>query len=148
MYAGFARGGIAVYYLSMTQRAIFTLVFVCVLAVCGLAQGGKAEPKRFDLPAAVGSIVLSATLSNSQEMEYVFSGKKGQVIVLKMNRTSLFDYRVFNEEFELETEFESSPTLELELPGTGDYLLFVRKKMVAKPRTASFRLTVTVRPET
>ncbi len=122
------------------------LAFVCALAVCAFAQGGKAEPNRFELPKQGGSIVLSERLSNTQEMEYVFAGKKGQVIVLKMNRTSLFDYRVFSEEFELETEFESSPTLELELPGTGDYLLFVRKKMVAKPRTAVFRLTITTKP--
>lgn len=126
----------------MFWRVFFIPATVMVLAVLSFAQGGKAEPKRFELAMPGGSIVLSATLSNAQEMEYVFSGKKGQVIVLKMNRTSLFDYRVFNEEFELETEFESSPTLELELPGTGDYLLFVRKKMVAKPRTASFRLTI------
>jgi hypothetical protein len=126
----------------MSRYFIFVLLFA---AGCFAQGGGRAEPTRFGLAEPGGSVVLTGTLSNAQEKEFVFAGKKGQVIVLKMNRTSLFDYRVFNEEFELETEFESSPTLELELPGTGDYLLFVRKKMVAKPRTAAFRLTVTTK---
>jgi len=130
----------------MFWRVFLIPAAVVVLAVSCFAQGGKAEPKRFELAAGGDSVVLTGRLSNAQEAEYVFAGKKGQMIVLKMNRTSLFDYRVFSEEFELETEFESSPTLELELPGTGDYLVFVRKKMVAKPRTARFRLTVTTKP--
>ncbi len=115
--------------------------------VCFAQNGGKAEPKRFELAEPGGSINLSERLSNGEEMEYIFSAREGQTIVLKMERTSLFDYRVFSEEFDLETEFDSSPTLELTLPGTGDYLLFVRKKMVAKPRTAAFRLIVTTKAD-
>lgn len=132
----------------MIKRAII-LVFVLAASaiVCFSQNGGKAEPKRFELAGPGGSVDLSEKLSNGEEMEYVFSAKEGVTIVLKMARTSLFDYRVFSEEFDLETEFDSSPTLELTLPGTGDYLLFVRKKMVAKPRTASFRLTVTTKTD-
>jgi len=130
------------------MRLITSFVLIFAAAVVSFGQnGGKAEPKRFELAKPGGSVVLSKSLSNAGEMEYIFSAKEGQTIVLKMNRTSLFDYRVFSEEFDLETEFDSSPTLELTLPGTGDYLLFVRKKMTAKMRTAAFRLTVITKAE-
>ena len=126
------------------QTLLFTFIFAVAVVI---SFGQKAEPKRFELAKAGGSVVLSERLSNAQEMEYVFSASKGQTIILKMANPNLFDYRVFSEEFGLETEFDSSPSLELELPGTGDYLLFVRKKMTAKRRTASFRLTVTTKAE-
>lgn len=146
LYSNFRIDPSKVNITDMAYRSVFTMIVLFLLAAGCLAQGGgKAEPRRFVAADPGGSVVLSGTLSNAQEMEYVFAGKAGQTIVLKMDRSNLFDYRVFNEEFELETEFESSPKLELELPGTGDYLLFVRKKMVAKPRTATFRLTVTTR---
>ncbi len=125
---------------------VFLLIFT-LFSVVSLGQnGGKAEPKRFELVKPSGSVVLSARLSNGEEMEYIFSANEGQTIELKMAKTNLFDYRVFSEEFDLETEFDSSPMLELALPATGDYLLFVRKKMVAKPRSAAFRLTITTKP--
>ncbi len=78
-------------------------------------------------------------------MEYVFAAKKGQTVTMKMSNTNLFDYRVFNPDIDFETEFESSPVSTFELPETGDYFLFVRKKMVKKPRTAKFSLFFSVK---
>lgn len=104
-------------------------------------RGGKAEPNRI----TVGSreTVVRGRLANGQEMEYVFTAKAGSVITMKNSRPSAFDFRVFSEEADVETEFESSPTLTLTLPQDGDYFFFVRKK-AGGPRTANFSLTLKI----
>ena len=69
--------------------------------------------------------MVAGRLSNGSEMEYVFGAAKGQKVTIKNSNRSLFDFRVFNEEFNFETEFESSPTLSFEIPETGDYMFFI-----------------------
>lgn len=119
---------------------------MCILGTCSVfAQGGKAEPNRIDFASGRSSRTLTGTLSNSQAMEYVFDAKKGQTVTIKMSNTSLFDYRVFSDAAEFETEFDSSPTSTFELPESGEYMLFVRKKMVSRPRTARFTLTISIK---
>ena len=108
-------------------------------------NGGKAEPNRIQFAAGKSSITVTGKLSNSQEMEYVFAAKKGQTVAVKMSNTNLFDYRVFNPDIDFETEFESSPVSTFELPETGDYFLFVRKKMVKRPHTSKFHLVLSVK---
>lgn len=107
--------------------------------------GGKAEPNRIEFAKRKSSTTLSASLSNSQEMEYVFAAVKGQSVTIKISNSSLFDYRVFSADADFETEFDSSPTSTFELPASGDYLLFVRKKMVSRPRTARFTLSISIK---
>ncbi|MFZ1702466.1 MAG: hypothetical protein WBO10_00705 [Pyrinomonadaceae bacterium] len=118
---------------------------VFLLSTASFAQGGKAEPKRIKFAPHSSSTTLSGSLSNGQEMEYVFAAEKGQTVTIKNSKTSLFDFRVFNEEFDFETEFESSRTLTFEIPESGDYLFFVRKKQVKTPRTARFSLTLAIK---
>ncbi len=131
----------------MVRRAI--LVFAGVLAFgCfyfAAAQGGKAEPNRIQFKPGQSGATVSGSLSNGQEMEYIFAARKGQSVKITNSRTSLFDFRVFNSEFDFETEFESSPSLTFEVPETGDYLFFVRKKQVRAPRTAKFSLTISIK---
>ena len=123
---------------------LVAVVLICTSAL--LAQGGgKAEPGRIEFARRLSSKTLSGTLSNGQEMEYVFAASKGQKVMIKNATRSLFDFRVFNEEFSFETEFESSPSLTFTVPETGDYQFFVRKKMVKTPRRARFRLTLTIK---
>ena len=125
---------------------IFLLFVLCFfVAVSAFAQGGKAEPNRIEFAAGKSSATLTGKLSNDQEMEYVFGASKGQKVTIRNTRTSHFDFRVFNEEFNFETEFESSPTLTFEIPETGDYFFFVRKKQVRFPRTARFSLTLSIK---
>lgn len=127
------------------KNLIALAIISLVLCTCVFAQGGKAEPKRIQFPTGKSLAALSGTLSNGQEMEYIFSAAKGQTITIKNSTRSLFDFRVFNEQFDVETEFESSPTLTFELPETGDYMFFVRKKQVQRPRTARFSLSISIR---
>jgi hypothetical protein len=125
------------------------LIFLFLFAVMGsaeaLAQGGKAEPNRIKFAAGSSKATLTGTLANGQEMEYVYAARKGQTVTIVNSRTSLFDFRVFNEEFDFETEFESSPTLTFTVPETGDYMFFVRKKQVRYPRTARFSITLAIK---
>ena len=130
------------------MRSIFfgSLIILALAATSMFAQGGgKAEPQRIKFASGKSSATLSGSLSNGQEMEYVFGASKGQTVTIKNSNRSLFDFRVFNQEFDFETEFESSPSLLFEIPESGDYMLFVRKKQVKTPRTARFSLTLTIK---
>ena len=127
------------------KLAAATMIILAACASFFAQRGGKAEPKRIQIAAGRTSVTLTGTLSNSQEMEYVFAAKKGQAVTVKISNTNLFDYRIFNPDVDFETEFESSPVSTFELPETGDYFLFVRKKMVRRPRAARFSLVLSLR---
>lgn len=129
------------------KGSLFALIFLFAILVqpAIFAQGGKAEPKRIQFSAGRSSSTVTGSLSNGQEMEYVFAAAKGQTVTIRNSTRSLFDFRVFNQEFDFETEFESSPTLTFVIPESGDYLFFVRKKQVKTPKTARFSLTVAIK---
>lgn len=131
----------------LSFRIVPVLIAICIVTACpAFAQnGGKAEPNRIEFAKGQSSTALTGNLSNSQEMEYVFSAKKGQKVTIRNSRTNLFDFRVFSNEFDFETEFDSSAASTFELPESGDYLLFVRKKMVSRPRSARFSLQLTIK---
>lgn len=107
-------------------------------------RGGKAEPGRILFAKGTSSKTLTGTLKNGEEMEYIFGAAKGQIVTIRNARSSVFDFRVFSEENFPEGDFDSSPTYTFETPETGDYLLFVRKK-VAGPRSSRFSLTLTIK---
>lgn len=130
----------------MRSFLIFPMILLAFGASAAFAQqGGKAEPNRIEFAAGKSSATLTGRLSNDQEMEYVFGASKGQKVTIRNSNKNIFDFRVFSEEFNFETEFESSPTLTFEIPETGDYNFFVRKKMVKTPRTARFSLTLSIK---
>jgi hypothetical protein len=128
------------------MKAVPAIWMVFFTATVGFAQnGGKAEPKRIEFSSGSSSVVLSGSLTNHSEMEYVFSARKGQSVTVTNPSTSLFDFRIFSEENDTETEFDSSRSLTFEIPATGDYQFFVRKKLVKAPVRARFRITFAVR---
>lgn len=128
------------------MRSTFLLVLVTAFSICHASaqHGGKALPREIKFASGKSSVSVTGTLSNGQEYDFVFNARKGQRVMISNSKTSLFDFRVYSEEFDLETEFESSPTLSLEIPETGKYLFFVRKKMTS-PHRARFSLTLTIR---
>jgi hypothetical protein len=128
------------------KRLLIIALSVLFSTLIALGQGGgKAEPNRIEFARGSTSTVLSATLGRDEEMEYVFTAKAGQKVTIGNSKTSLFDVRIFSEENDVETEFDSSRTFSLMLPADGDYMLFVRKKRVAKPSRARFSITLTIR---
>ena len=108
-------------------------------------HGGKAEPKPIEFASGRTSTTLTATLGRDEEMEYVFAAKKGQKVTVTNPRTSLFDVRICSDENNVETEFDSSRVFSMTLPADGDYLLYVRRKMMSTPRRASFYIRLTIR---
>ena len=128
------------------MKAIFLFILFIFASIPSVAQhGGKAEPNRIKFAPHSLNATLIGTLSNDEEMEFAFGARKGQKVTIRNTKNSLFDFRVFNEEFNFETEFESSPSLTFKIPETGDYMLFVRKKQVKTPRTARFLLTLSIK---
>lgn len=126
-------------------RSLALLGLIFVLAGVAAAQGGKAEPRRIEIVAGKSSAALTGSLTNGQEMEYVFKADAGQKVTVKNAKTSLFDVRIFSREADVETEFDSSPTLALQLPQSGDYMLFIRKKQVKAPKTARFSVVLEIK---
>lgn len=133
----------------MICRKFVSQILMCLL--CSLAaqsifgQGGKAEPTRVQFAPSRSSATLTGRLSNSQEAEYVFAATKGQAVTIRNTRPSLFDFKVFSEENFPEGDFDSSASYTFEVPETGDYLLFVRKKQVHSPRAARFSITLMIK---
>jgi hypothetical protein len=126
--------------------ALCLLVFGILGASAIHAQhGGKAEPKRIQFASGRSSASLTGSLSNGQEMEYVFEARKGQMVTIRNATRSLFDFRVFSEENFPDGDFDSSPSYSFEIPETGDYMFFVRKKQVKTPRTARFSMTLSIK---
>ncbi len=120
------------------------LTFLCLGTLNVFAQGGKAEPNRIRLAAGSYSATVAGSLRNAQEMEYVFGASKGQTVTISNATSSQFDFRVFNEEYFDEGDFDSSPTYTFEIPETGDYLFTVRKKQTGT-RSARFSLKIKIK---
>ena len=130
----------------MRSVLIFLFLLTAGGAVAVFGQhGGKAEPKRIQFVMGKSSTTLTGKLSVDQEMEYVFGAAKGQKVTVKNSNHNLFDFRIYSEEYNVETEFESSQALTIDIPATGDYMFFVRKKRVKTPRTARFLMTITIK---
>ncbi|MGH9819018.1 MAG: hypothetical protein ACRD43_02515 [Pyrinomonadaceae bacterium] len=128
------------------MKFAMAILFTAITTITCFGQhGGKAEPKRIEFAAGKSSTVLTGSLTNASEMEYVFAAKKGQHVTITNPSPGLFDFRVFSEEFDTETEFDSSRSYTFDVPATGDYSFFVRKKMVKTPRTARFQIGMTIR---
>ncbi len=130
----------------MRSFLLFLIIFFALGSFALFAQGGgKAESLRIKFDKGKSSKTVTGNLSTDEEMEYVFGAAKGQTVTIRNSRTSLFDFRVFSEEANFETEFDSSPTLTFVIPETGDYNFFIRKKRVKTPRTATFSLTLAIK---
>ena len=126
---------------------LMAILFLC--AASSFAQGGKAEPNRIKFTKGKSSAGVSGTLSNNQQMEYVFSAKAGQTVTLKVTsapKGTLFSFSVDGANgIELETEYDSYSDYTFTLPETGDYLVSVAKKPTEKVPKAKFLLTLTIR---
>ena len=128
----------------MIKTLLLFVVFLLTTSPLFAQGGGKAEPKRIVFTSDSCSSTLKGTLRNGQAMEYVFAAAKGQTVTIKNATSRIFDFRVFNEDYLDEGDFDSSPTYSFEIPETDDYLFTVRKK-IAGPRSSRFSLTITIK---
>ena len=133
----------------MKTKLIIIAALTLLFSINLFAQnGGKAEPSRVKFAKGKSSIVLTGTLSNDQQMEYVFGAKAGQKITLKVTsnpKGKFFDFDLAGDGFELETERDYYDDYTFTAPETGDYLVFVRKRPTENVKTAKFSLSLTIK---
>jgi hypothetical protein len=130
----------------MKTNFIIIAAISLLFALNGFAQ--KAEPNRIKFAKGKTSATVSGTLSNEQEMDYVFGAKAGQKVSLKVAsepKGFLFDFTLMGDGFDFQTELDSYYDYEFTTPETGDYLLTVRKRPTEKNKTAKFFLTLTIK---
>lgn len=130
----------------MRTKIIFFAIILLGSFVSAFAQ--KAEPNRINFARGKSSATLSGTLSNNEQMEYVFGAKAGQKITLKVTsvpRGNFFDFDLQGDGFDLSTEYDYYTNYSFTAPETGDYFVFVRKRATEKTTTAKFFLTLTIK---
>ena len=131
----------------MNIKLLCILCLLAAISVCAQG-GGKAEPNRINFEKGKTSATLTGTLSDNQQMEYIFGASAGQTISLKVTsrpRGSLFDFDLAGDGFELETEYDTYSNYAFTAPQSGDYIVFVRKRPVAKVPKAKFYLTLGIK---
>lgn len=117
-------------------------------AVGALAQGGgKAEPLRIQLKPGSSSTVISDSIKNDQQAEYVLAAKKGQRLIMKLTsvprRSAVFDLTA-PDHADLGLEYDANYDFSGVLPVTGDYLIIVVRP-TSSPGKASYKLSISVR---
>ena len=128
------------------KRVLFLAVIACFACatVSTFAQGGgKAEAGRVKFAKGKSSTELTGTLAGDEEQEFVVGAKKGQTIYITNPDSVRFAYRLFNDEVSKKSEDLAEPTMEFKVPGTGDYMIFVRRAN-ASPRSAKFSITLAI----
>src|SRR5688500_19210478 len=90
----------------------FLLCILCLLTANAIPaqHGGKAEPNRIKFAAGRSTATLTGTLSNNQEMEYIFGARSGQTVslsVVSKPKGNLFDFDLAGDGFDLPTEFDT-----------------------------------------
>lgn len=126
-----------------------TIVFLTIALALSVGEvigqrGGNAEPKEIKFGSGQSTAKVVGTLSSGKEANFFFKARKGQEVTIRNPRWNMFDFRVFSEENFPDGDFDSSPSYTFEIPETGDYKFFVRKKMAA-PHAAKFSMTVTIK---
>jgi hypothetical protein len=128
-------------------------IVIGILLVCvanAFAQGGgKAEPNQIKFAKGKSSATLSGTLSNNQQLEYVFGAKTGQTVTLKVAsapKGNLFSFSLDGANgIELETEYDSYADYTFTAPATGNYLVVITKKPTERIPKAKFSLILTIK---
>jgi len=132
-----------------TKLTIVIGILLLFVADAFAQGGGKAEPNQIKFAKGKLSAVVSGTLSNNQEMDYIFGAKAGQTVTLKVAsvpKGCLFSFSINGADgIELETEYDSYADYTFTAPETGDYLVTVTKRPTEKVPKAKFSLTLTVK---
>jgi hypothetical protein len=127
------------------KRILLLLPLLLLFAMPLLAQyGGKAEANRVKFPKGSSSATLIGTLSSDEEMEFVFTVRRGQHAVVRNTSRVPFEVRVFSDELGVNNDWNNSASFTVDLPHPGDYLLFVRKRP-GGASTGKFSVTLSLR---
>lgn len=136
---------------NMKTKIIFIVAILLASATGAFAQnGGKAEPLRVKFAKGKTSAVLSGTLKQNREMEYVFGAKKNQnvraVIASTAPKGKFHAFKIVGADgVNYLAEYDLNYELEFDAPQTGDYIIYVQFRATDKVRSGKFSLTLTVR---
>jgi len=124
------------------------LIVLAGSAIGALAQGGgKAEPLRIEFKPGSSSTVISDSIKNDQQAEYVLGARKGQRLTIKLTsvprRSAVFDLTA-PDNADLGLEYDANYDFNKTLPVTGDYLIVVVRP-TSSPGKASYKLSINVR---
>jgi len=132
-----------------SMKTKLLIVIVAILLSTSGAFAQKAEPNRIKFAKGKTAATITGTLSNNQEMDYVFGAKARQKVTLKVSSNPkgyLFSFSVKGDGgIELETQLDSYSNYTFTAPETGDYLVFVTKRPTEKVPKAKFLLTLSVK---
>ena len=132
----------------MKRVSFLVVIAFFVLAVSSFAQGGgKAEPNRIKFAKGKSSTVLTGSLKGDSQYEFVFGARKGQKVYVTNSDSDNFSYSVFSQDIE-DVNYESTdlavPTLEFEVPETGDYMIFVKRNATSNV-SKKFSITLAIK---
>lgn len=127
------------------MRSVYIFAFIILANIAVFSQqAGNAEPRRISFDKGKSHTTLVGTLRNGQQIDYIFSAVQGQTVTVTNSTSSVFDFRIYNEEYFSEGDFDSSRSYKFEIPENADYLFTIRKK-VAGPRSSRFSMTIKIK---
>ena len=129
-------------------KLVFMWSVVAGAALVAMAQGGgKAEPLRIEFKPGSSIKVLTDSIKNDQQAEYVLAAKKGQRLTIKLTstpiRSTVFDLTA-PENADLGLEYDANYTFNKILPVSGDYLIVVVRP-TSSPGKATYKLSIAIR---
>lgn len=131
----------------MKIRSKILVLSLLLLGFSISVSAQKAEPNEIKFAKGKSSAIVSDTLSNGQETDYVFAAKAGQKVSLKVTSKragNLFDFTIAGDGFDVPTEYDSYSEYKFTAPETGKYLLTVRKRPTQTIKSAKFSLTLSI----
>jgi len=119
-------------------------VLVALFSLIALAQ--RAEPKKIQFRKGSSSATRQGVLSGSQDMEYEVTGRRRQLLLLKLTAdpANSLDLTVMSSQQTLALQRAGSSAWSVFLPRDGDYEIRVVRRKNIKP-TSKYQLRVTIR---
>lgn len=116
----------------MGKRFIIIISILLICAVNIFAQGGKAEPRRIEIPKGKTIVNITGSLKKDWVADYVFTAKKGQFVTVRIlsikPRGRFQGFIVRGDEIDFQSEMERLEVEKFIAPETGDYFIFVEFK--------------------
>jgi hypothetical protein len=128
-------------------RFLPLVISFVILSAAG-ASAQKAEPLRVKFAKGKTTATMTGTLSNDQEMYFVFGAKKDQIVKLRVTsvpKGKFFEFGVTGDGFEVETEYDYYDNFSFKVPETSDYYVFMRKRPTERVTSAKFYFVVSIR---
>ncbi len=127
-----------------------TMLAMVLMLTAGMVSTSaqNAEPLRISFAKGKSSATKTGTLSDGEEMDFVFGARAGQTVSLSVTsapKGRYHDFTLMGDGFEFQTELDSYFDYSFTAPETGDYLVTVRKRAAEGVTTAKFYLVLSIR---